>query len=684
MVELQSFDFISPSISLFFNSKRTHTSKISGLIVIILISICISYSCLLLYSIINHLNVISLIYKKFEWEAGFYSMNKTQLFHFFQIFSPEEGGYYDKYDSKYIRIYTSYVHNNLEQSKLHNYDHWVFEECREGIDNKELNEELFKNIVNFTNSACIRYYYNSQKDKYYAIEDEEFIWPHLEHGISRRDNVFLTTMVEKCTNNSVLNRLLGDCASTESIEKYIKKYFGFYMYLLDNSVDPNNYKNPIQSYFHVISTGIGNSQIFFENYLHFSPVRMRTKVGEIFGEYTDINSFFFDYNIKGAAESYNRILLKYYYLMQNNNNIYERRYNGIFDIFSNIGGTSQLLFYIFFVINYIYNKYIIIMDTNHFFCKIVRTSNESNSNDGKLNHKIINSFKNLKINLVGYEPKFKFLKKQIYSLNLNTHSPLNSKMNENINDSQEKNELGKNKTLNFSKFKANNQLNKNIILKSSKKKLNGKKEIKTYIDSSNLSINSIDNSIIKIKQTKEINKEKELGSIDLLKEKNLSFQNNKKKPYFSNYTFKNNHTLSKFYKSKKTNSPPRKSIFQFLKNFKRNNHHNHTIKDSNKFFSKTVKPSIKNSNLDEAIRSQKLNKEMVHKSEYFEKEFSFFYYLLCGCSRIKRKKEFKNLSALTSFRKKILSENFIFQQHIINLLLGIKCGINPQEIKYLI
>ena len=171
---------------------------------------------------------------------------QKNYFIFFKFFHQESGGYFDKYDSKYIRIYLTYVHNNLEQSQLHNYDHWVFDECREGIDNKDISKDLFEKIVNFTNAACIRYYFNSEENKYYSLEEKGFIWPHLEHGISRLDNVFLTSILERCSNDSVLTKILGDCASTESIEEYIKRYFGFYMNLVDTSVDPTKYSIPFQ------------------------------------------------------------------------------------------------------------------------------------------------------------------------------------------------------------------------------------------------------------------------------------------------------------------------------------------------------------------------------------------------------------------------------------------------------
>ena len=219
------------------------------------------------------------------------------------------------------------------------------------------------------------------------------------------------------------------------------------MYLLDNSIDPTNYTNPIQNYFQIVSNGMGNSETFVENYMHFAPVRMRTKVGAIFSTYSDINSFFFDFNRKGTAESYNKFLLKNYYLMQNNINIYERRYDGVLDILSYIGGIAQLLFNIFFTFNYIYNKYIIIMDTNHFFCKIERSSQAENNNSLK------EIFNNLKKNLTQNDPKLIPNRKSIFNLNYNVKNQLDIKISENKSESKEKEEQ------NISKLK-NNQVKK--------------------------------------------------------------------------------------------------------------------------------------------------------------------------------------------------------------------------------
>ena len=657
----KKFDFLSPPISLYFNTKKTHTSKIGAILAIIMILLVFGYSSLHLYSVINRLNVISLVYKKFEWEAGFYPMNSTRLFHFFQIFSSEDGGYFDKYDSKFIRIYTTYVHNNLEQSQLHNYDHWVFEECREGIDNKDIDIDLFENIENFTNAACMRYYYNSKENKYYSVGDKGFIWPYLEHGISRRDNVYLTTMLEKCSNNSVLTKLLGNCASDESIEEYVKKYFGFYMYLLDNSVDPTNYTNPIQNYFQIISTGVGNSKTFVENYMHFSPVRMRTKEGDIFSSYTDINSFFFDFNRKGTAESYNKILLKNYYLMQNNLNIYERRYSGIFDLLSNIGGATQFLFYTFFIINYIYNRYIIIMDTNHFFCNIEQTSSEFNENRNQ-----INPFQDFKNIFGGNDTVIKkTYKKQNFSLNCNFKGGLGFKVN-NKKDNIAKNQLPYREPI-ATEIRRNNYLD-NIIKKNEKNEKNKNSESNAYNDSFDYS-----NKVMKPIQ------EKRMETLDLLKEKNINSTQNNELTFNDDITknIKIKNIINEENDSNKISVPPKKTkSVQFKENNKEYKKKNNKIIKAH-----SIKSSVQLNNINEIFKIEKLNKDMVKKSNFFEQKFSFVYYLFCV---YKKREEFKNLYSLISFRKKILSENFIFQQHIINLILGEKCGITPQEIKHLL
>ena len=67
---------------------------------------------------------------------------------------------------------------------------------------------------------------------------EGFFWPYLEHGIAHKNNVYLMTIIQKCTNDSIINKLFGNCPSQKEIDDYLSQYFGFYLYFTDTQVDP--------------------------------------------------------------------------------------------------------------------------------------------------------------------------------------------------------------------------------------------------------------------------------------------------------------------------------------------------------------------------------------------------------------------------------------------------------------
>ena len=383
---MKTIDFLSPPITLFHLERRTHTSRIGGILVIIMFCVYIAYISYLLFHLINHNKITSIFHKKFEFEAGYYSFNSSSIFHFIQIFSPNNGGYFDKFDSKYIRAYTTFIQTDITESNLELYDHWVFDSCLNNIDNKDLDPSLFQNVDNFTNAVCIKHYYSSAEKKYYLLGQEGFIWPHLEHGIAHRNNIYLTTYIQKCHNNSKMNEIFGNCPPQEEIDNYVKKYSFIYLYFTDTQIDPTNYKLPIQQYLQTITTIIGNEKTYIESFIHFSPLKLKTNEGSLFGDSYENKSFCFDYNRKGSAENDRNyfILTKYYHLMQNNVQIYERRYYNIFDLLSEIGGVVQSIFYLFFWVNYIYNRYIIAYDTNSLFFT-VKYNNDKKQNSKKIN-----------------------------------------------------------------------------------------------------------------------------------------------------------------------------------------------------------------------------------------------------------------------------------------------------------
>jgi len=375
---INKLDFLSPPITLFYLEKRTHTSKIGGSLILLLISLCSAYIIYLLFLIIEHRKVTSIFYKKFQYDIGQYFLNSSSIFYFIQLHSIDNESFKYKYASKYLRMYSYFGNTEFDESRLDKIDHWVYDSCIDGVDNKNLDSNLLENINNFNNSACLRYYYSSSEDKYYLIDSNNFKWPFLAHGTAQKNNVFVHTSIQKCTNDSVINKIFGQCPTQIEIDDYVSKLAAIFLYLVDNQVDPTNYKNPIQQYMQSITSGIGSNKDFEENYIFYSPLRVRTIEGTIFEKSQYLESLYFDSNIKLSSpniENYFK-LSRFTHFLQNNIQIYERRYDDITEILSNLGGIIQCIFNIFYWINYFYNKFIVLSDTNSlFFSNLVKRAN---------------------------------------------------------------------------------------------------------------------------------------------------------------------------------------------------------------------------------------------------------------------------------------------------------------------
>ena len=470
---MKAIDFLSPPITLFHLERRTHTSKIGGILVIMMFCMYIAYISYLLVHLITHSKITLIFYKKFQFEAGYYSFNSSSIFHFIQIYSANNGGYFDKFETKYIRAYTTYIQTEISETDLEFYDHWVFDSCENNIDNKDLGSNLFQNVENFTNAVCIKHYYNSAEKQYYHLGEEGFIFPHLEHGLAHRNNIYLTTIVQKCNNNSKINDLFGSCPPQEEIDNYLKKYHFLYLYFTDTQVDPNNYESPIQQYLQTITTILGNDRTYIESFIHFSPIKLKTRQGSLFEETYEDNSFGFDYNRKGSAENNKDffVLTKYYHLLQNNVQIYERRYDNIFDLLSEIGGVIQSIFYLFFWLNYIYNRYIIAYDTNSLFFTVkYNNDKKQNSNkNNKSNKKNIKKFVSLE-NVSKENLKFNIFKTNRLELPQKIKNNLMLKQN-----------FAPNNFYPFSSFQVNQALNAKTIINHPKLLSNNEENSSSFV-----------------------------------------------------------------------------------------------------------------------------------------------------------------------------------------------------------
>ena len=77
---LNKIDFLSPPITLFHLEKRTHTSKIGGCFLILMLSIISAYISFLLYDLIDHKKLTTLFHKNLNLKPDIIHSTHLQFF----------------------------------------------------------------------------------------------------------------------------------------------------------------------------------------------------------------------------------------------------------------------------------------------------------------------------------------------------------------------------------------------------------------------------------------------------------------------------------------------------------------------------------------------------------------------------------------------------------------------------
>jgi len=376
MVKYQ-IDFLSPQISLFYDGRKRHTSNIGTLLTIIMIFLSGIYIFYLIYNIAEHNFSNFMFYKNYLDDAGLYLFNDTGgIFHYFQIYD-YKNQIYGQFNTKYVRVYMSRIYyKNNEDNSLINNEHWVYDYCRDGLDNKNIPKEVFENN-DFNNGVCLRYYYDNNKGKYFPIEDiDNFKYPYLIHGSGRNDNLLLETVIEKCDNNSIISEVLGPCGNENEIEDYLEIHKAIYFHLLENQVNTENYSKSIYQFIYSISGSLDSINVPVNN-VNLIPFLIEIKKGIFLPIKQKMVTYLFDDNRKTTFENSNNknFLAIFDYWLVNSCQVIKGGYSNLYDILPNIGGIIQLIYYIFYSINLLYNKYIIIKDCNKLFFKIYSKDN---------------------------------------------------------------------------------------------------------------------------------------------------------------------------------------------------------------------------------------------------------------------------------------------------------------------
>ena len=377
---LESLDLISPKLTLYYKKKSSHSSFIGGILTILAYTTILAISIYFSLDIIQHNNPTAFYFNKFVEDAGYFPLNSSSMFHFFQM--SLENNEVDVVDFDAITIIgiQELIGTYTENNDLSLYDHWIYGKCDKSKDINGL-ESIVETFTHFEESGCIRKFFNHTTQKYYNTDEDEFIYPSVDKGCSHPNRTFYGIIIERCRNTTLRTT---PCKTDQEINQYISTHVGLEMELIDQFIDVTNYKTPYSKYFYKITNGLFDST-FSTNHLNFNPSSVKTHNGLMFDHIYDETSYIFDQNEKITQDTGNTgIYCAFYFWMQNRMQLYERSYKRLQDVIASAGGTTKLITVIASILNFLYNKFVTILDTesmvNDF---VVITSNNTKTDNDK-------------------------------------------------------------------------------------------------------------------------------------------------------------------------------------------------------------------------------------------------------------------------------------------------------------
>ena len=353
---LKNCDFLSPNITLYYYNKKRHSSVIGGLLslimIILYIYLFIHYTFFKIYASDSSL----LIYRNYDKKI-YINFNDSNHLHNVLIFN--ENNFNNNVSQNLIqlnnlkrgilRIYMTYSYDNYDFNSLNlnENDHWVYDTCS----NYDYNDDLKYDSSLY---SCIKYYYNSEDKKYYSINDySNFKWPYIRENIQKIDkNIAFGTFIEKCTNNSNINDILGDCYSQEIINNYLSNFNKIILSVINSKIEINNLDSHIKSYSHRIYNTLNH----FENnyfYLHdltFVPFSYKGSKSFL-DKRKEFSSFMLEEDKMSRIWNTNntKLLLAYIFHVKNYYNEFRLKDRMILEFINGIGSSFYLIYLVFYI-----------------------------------------------------------------------------------------------------------------------------------------------------------------------------------------------------------------------------------------------------------------------------------------------------------------------------------------------
>lgn len=372
---LKKLDWLSPPITLYFKGEGSHVSIYSGILSLVAYIIVVVATFYYALGFINRQDPKAYFFNRYIEDAGTFPVNATQMFNFIQVSNPQTNlkvpldfsafrivGFDDAYSDDYM--------NNPEIVRTKN--HWVYGNCNNSTDTEGIGHLVTQDF--YEQSACIRKYYDVEKHKYFKTGENGFRWPVIVKGCSNPERTYYGIIMQRCDKASEFLTENGEptCKTSSEINN-VEDSVSFNFQIIDHYADMLNYEMPFTKYFYEVTSAITHNN-FIIQHLNFNPANMITHNGYFFDNQVEEKAYFFTQNekqtitetelkSKNATLSTNGCLIGVYFWMQNTLQYYERTYDRIQDILSDIGGISSIVLTIAGMLNLLIHNFIVILDT---------------------------------------------------------------------------------------------------------------------------------------------------------------------------------------------------------------------------------------------------------------------------------------------------------------------------------
>ena len=252
---LKRVDYLAPTIGLYYNGSSKHYSKVSNiisLISVILMALSIIYFIRPFFSRKNPSTVIN---EELINEEDTLDLNPSNFFHFVHVLNLKDQSSIF-FDFTYFRVIgiQEDLYMYKEYQDLKDNDHWVYGRCDlnthfEAIKDLEDFKDDFLQFL-YSESLCIKKYYNKENQQYYDINTNGFKWPSIKGGIINDNKVIYNIIIEKCQQDT-LDLIMGEgytCNNDYSIYEEIGEGLYAYLSFLDYYIDLDDYDNPEKKY----------------------------------------------------------------------------------------------------------------------------------------------------------------------------------------------------------------------------------------------------------------------------------------------------------------------------------------------------------------------------------------------------------------------------------------------------